>query len=99
MRGVGGVAYLVLLPREIISRLHDAGDAIVEVSPASVVGAEDGEAVTGGEFKAEVDLAVFAGLDDVGFAAYFGGEVFVEDCGIVSMMDVFGRGGCGLTDW
>lgn len=77
-RGLYRGTYLVLFTREIIRRLDDAGDACVEIGPARIVGAVDGEAVARSELEGDVDLAVFAGIYDFGFAADFGGEFFIE---------------------
>jgi hypothetical protein len=76
--GLGFSAHLVRLPREVVRRLDNARDAVVKIRPACVVGLVHGKGEAGVVFELEVDLAVFARLDDVFAGADFGGEVAVE---------------------
>jgi hypothetical protein len=76
--GLGFSAHLIRLPREIIRRLHNARNAVVEIRPASIISLVHGKGEAGVVFELEVDLAVFARLDDVFAGADFGSEVAVE---------------------
>jgi hypothetical protein len=65
--------YLCLFAREVVVRLHEALDACIEVAPAGIVGADNGELEAGRELQADVYLAVFAGV--------VGGDVGADGCG------------------
>lgn len=54
--------YLVSLSRDVVSSLDGSLHAIIEISPASVVGLVDREGEAGIVLELEVDLAVLSGF-------------------------------------
>jgi hypothetical protein len=73
-------AALIRRTGEVVCGFHGAGNAGVEIGPARVVGGVDAEGEAAVVLELEVDLAVFAGVDDVGAGADAGGEVAAEVC-------------------
>ena len=69
---------LISLSREVVGRLEGAGDALLDGSIATVVGAEDGVLEASRVLELDVELAVLALLGD-GNGGANGGNVCVED--------------------
>lgn len=74
------LAYLVVGAGEVVGALDLAGDALVEVGVATVIGSEDGVLEATGIQKIEVDLAVLAVLSN-GDGGAERGDVGIEDQG------------------
>ena len=74
------LAYLVVGAGEVVGALDLAGDALVEVGVATVIGSEDGVLEATGIQQIEVDLAVLAVLSN-GDGGAERGDVGIEDQG------------------
>lgn len=71
---------MILFAGEVVGGLYDAVNAVVKVTPASVVGAEDGKGEARAEFETKVDLAVLSGLFYGFTGTNAGGELLIEIC-------------------